>query len=858
MKSIFSFLFLFFHLCILSAQCGLITNGDFQAGNVGFTSNDQTYTASPCVLDDQYTITNNIFCYSGAWNLPADHTTGTGNMMLVNITGAVTTPRVYCTSFATNPGQIYRFSYWVANPNGDPGIPQLDLKVNGIPLSSPITIPSYSGWLSKSHTFPAFTTTTNVCIYSYNTPVITNGITFGYDVALDDICAEPIFDSIRVRFLNTSSSMCVGDTAKFRFDYYGFNGSICFNVYDGVNLQQLTFHNGDIYKVAVTAANTVFSFSSQFCNGNGFIKNYPVTVNLAPTANFSTNDICAGHSNIVNLNNSTPGGTFSIVSPIIDQVAINSNTGVLSNYTPGNSYIIQYQVQTGTCIATNKDTVRTTAKDNGSFSVADFCENSSNQNIPVLPGGTYSFSPSPADAAQINANTGVISSYTPGNTYNIRYITNGICPDTSYEDVKVILQADPTFFYSDFCPGSLTYPVASGASGGVYTFRFDPADGATIDPSSGLINNEIGGTDYFVQYKVGVCPDSLTRKVTVFEEPTATISGTGDICDLVPDSFVILLTGNPPFDFIYYNGNNPINVSGYNSFSYATHITEPSNYNMVSVKDLNCNGTHSGSANFVSDNILLSIDTGKGCPGTTTQLNIVSNISPQASCLWNFGDGQTAQTCASQTHLYKDPGCYDVSLTITASSGCKGTTTKNDLFCTYELPVASYFMTPEQPTYIYNDVKLHETATNEAILQWYNGINFLSDSDIVDLELPIDTNILTEICLVAISEEGCKDTICKKIKVQEDHVFFIPNTFTPNEDGLNEIFKPIIKQVSNYDFKIYDRWGKVVYETDKTEEGWNGFYKSNLVPLGIYSWVISYINKKGVDEVRYGIVYVVH
>ena len=69
----------------------------------------------------------------------------------------------------------------------------------------------------------------------------------------------------------------------------------------------------------------------------------------------------------------------------------------------------------------------------------------------------------------------------------------------------------------------------------------------------------------------------------------------------------------------------------------------------------------------------------------------------------------------------------------------------------------------------------------------------------------------------------------------------MPNSFTPNGDNLNEVFKPKGDGIdaSYYHFMIFDRWGEKLFETDDINEGWDGTYNGEPVPTGIYVWKIN-------------------
>jgi gliding motility-associated-like protein len=68
----------------------------------------------------------------------------------------------------------------------------------------------------------------------------------------------------------------------------------------------------------------------------------------------------------------------------------------------------------------------------------------------------------------------------------------------------------------------------------------------------------------------------------------------------------------------------------------------------------------------------------------------------------------------------------------------------------------------------------------------------------------------------------------------------VPNSFSPNDDGLNDVFKPQAQKVSDYQLTIYNRWGEVVFQAGKVSKGWNGWYRGEKAPTGTYAYVITY------------------
>ena len=170
--------------------------------------------------------------------------------------------------------------------------------------------------------------------------------------------------------------------------------------------------------------------------------------------------------------------------------------------------------------------------EDASFSVTDFCSGSANAASGIATsGGTFSFNPAPGDGALINPSTGEVINGIAGTTYTVQYVTSGLCPGTSTQNVTVIALDDPTYVLSDFCEGASNSATGIVTTGGVFSFSPDPGDGSTINASTGEITNGVGGATYTIEYLTnGVCPASLRLNVTVSpsDDPAFTLT---DYCE---------------------------------------------------------------------------------------------------------------------------------------------------------------------------------------------------------------------------------------------------------------------------------------------------------------------------------------
>ena len=97
--------------------------------------------------------------------------------------------------------------------------------------------------------------------------------------------------------------------------------------------------------------------------------------------------------------------------------------------------------------------------------------------------------------------------------------------------------------------------------------------------------------------------------------------------------------------------------------------------------------------------------------------------------------------------------------------------------------------------------------------------------------------------LVATSPLGCTDTALVAISVEEQLIYYIPNTFTPDGDDYNQTFRPIFESgYDPYDFTmlIFNRWGELIWESHDDSVGWDGTYGGRVLQGGVYTWKIEF------------------
>src|SRR5690606_3208950 len=117
----------------------------------------------------------------------------------------------------------------------------------------------------------------------------------------------------------------------------------------------------------------------------------------------------------------------------------------------------------------------------------------------------------------------------------------------------------------------------------------------------------------------------------------------------------------------------------------------------------------------------------------------------------------------------------------------------------------------------------------------------------------ITLNADTYIEVIATNNIGCVDTASITVTVTPtDEEIYIPNAFTPNGDGVNDIFKAYGNSIQSVELSIFNQWGEQIYHSSNGTLGWDGKHKGKLQPSGVYVYVMritllsgTQVNKKG-------------
>lgn len=307
-------------------------------------------------------------------------------------------------------------------------------------------------------------------------------------------------------------------------------------------------------------------------------------------------------------------------------------------------------------------------------------------------------------------------------------------------------------------------------------------------------------------------PDTFTQQITIID---ATVTSTDESCAGIGDATASVVV-SPSGTYNYSWNTVPVQIgttaTNLNAGSYIVTIDGNTVCtNLQTLQVLVSPVTFSATTNTVATS----------CAGVTDGIAFVQTSNASLySYSWNTAPVQTTDTAfnlatGNYTVDVNGPGlCFPVSLNVNVQEGNSG--------------VPQSFLGSDTSTCSGNTIVIH--AGNFSSYQWNDG----SDSSFLLTDKPglYSVSVVTTI--------GCtsSDTIFVEEKCLDDVV--VPNSFTPNDDGSNDIFYGYGIEVKSFNMKIFDRWGEKIFESDSILEGWDGTYHSHHVYNCIYVWVVTY------------------
>jgi gliding motility-associated-like protein len=621
---------------------------------------------------------------------------------------------------------------------------------------------------------------------------------------------------------------------------------------NSVTFSSSTLNDGDIVKVIMTSnANCVIS--SPATSNEITLTSGIVTASVSIIAD--NNPVCAG-TNVTFTATPTNGGTNPTYQWKLNGSNIGTNNKIFSSTTLGNNDKITVEMTsnggcvTGSPATSNEISMTITPNVNASVSIIEdknsICAGT-NVVFTATPtnGGT-----SPTYQWKLNGN----NIGTGGNTFNsstlsnndiIKVImtSNANCvigsPATSNTITMIVNQAfTPSVTISsnnNICIGSpvtFTAVPQNGGSSPIYQWKLNNNNvgtGGTTFSSSSLANNDIVTVQMISNINCVISNPAISNSITmVISSPKAPLFlNIKSICenDIAPILNTTSLD-NPPITGTW----SPSIIDNKNSQNYtftaSTGCYSPLIMNVtVNKKPILVIGTTpSGCAPKKVDLTAPTLTAGSTI-GSTFQYWVNASGTIPLSSPSSVGDGT-----------------YYISST---NNGCSSTPIAVPVVIN-PIPIADFTPSPFLVSTISPECRMINQSVGAVKYLWDFGDGAVSEENNPTHTFS-DTDTASYIIkLIANSTLGCSDTIAKKVKVYEELIYFVPNTFTPDEDDFNNTFQPVF--VSGYDpysftMTIFNRWGEMVFETHDSKIGWKGTYgkdSTEIAKEGVYTWKIEF------------------
>lgn len=475
----------------------------------------------------------------------------------------------------------------------------------------------------------------------------------------------------------------------------------------------------------------------------------------------------------------------------------------------------------------------------------DFVGQTSNPNANF----SWDFDPDASVQSSTNLIVNDVSFSTPG----FQTITiNGDDGDciTSYTDSVYIFEMPTSSFNAPplvQCIG-LTIPFENNSTNAFnYSWDFG-IPGTNTDQSNAIeptFSFQNPGT-YSIQLIAssnGTCVDTSEVTITVNEPLIMSFTHTDSLC--ITDGL---------FDF-------NATVSGPPNTTYSWNFSPqglPNQSTNIDVQDVAflTSGNHpvylTGTNDVCSDTVFstvfvyaeptidfLYLNTLQCAPSTANFINLSTSDTPPIYS-WNFGDGGTSNL-TNPGHVYNDVGSYSIGLTMITTSGCIDTLymLQQDLVQVYPSPQAGFSVNPNRVDICNSKVEFIDQSIDATSYFYFfdnrqftsTQANFFHDYTQSGGDYPIQ---------IVSNQYGCKDTAMQTVVV-EPFALYIPNTFIPDGDELNDLFIPVTAfEVDGWVFQIFNKWGELLFETEQCNEGWDGTYESKPCQDGTYIYVLKY------------------
>jgi gliding motility-associated-like protein len=294
------------------------------------------------------------------------------------------------------------------------------------------------------------------------------------------------------------------------------------------------------------------------------------------------------------------------------------------------------------------------------------------------------------------------------------------------------------------------------------------------------------------------------------------------------------------FTWDFGDGSPPVTAG---TASQLKTFAGPGNYNVrLILTDTNfCNAPDTVSRIFrVAPFVDAAFSVPNGCAPYTAQFT--NNSLAGISFEWSFGEPGATSAAINPEYTYNTPGTYNIVLIANDSNTCNKTDTARGTITVFPAPVAAFSYGP-LPIQENTPTQFNNLSSGATRYEWDFG-----DGEISTLTNPLHQFNATDsftVCLIAANNVGCLDTVCQRVPALISPLLDVPNALTPNNDGRNDRVFVRGFGIKTMMWRIFNRFGQVVFQTTNRNEGWDGTYKGKLQPMDVYAYTLEVETSEG-------------
>ena len=338
------------------------------------------------------------------------------------------------------------------------------------------------------------------------------------------------------------------------------------------------------------------------------------------------------------------------------------------------------------------------------------------------------------------------------------------------------------------------------------------------------------------------CPDSASIEIDIYGELDPFFAEQDPQCFLT-HGFDLQAQGATTESALYtWTFENGVVPSSSNEQVWNAQFQAPGTFEIsLTIAENGCVETYTDSVWVVGEfqNEVVYEPT-EGCPGESINLQMISQSEVPVYYVWTLGDGEMSYAPAL-THAYMAPGTYTIQVEAYTLFGCvqSQTFTLPNVVTIHPAATASFTANPTIVSILDPSVVIESTSpdateclyvmSDGSTLDACNGVYAFSQSG------------LQTITQYAVNEWGCGTSVSGTILV-EGFLFFAPNAFTPDGDGVNDVWMPEMIGVEAFELKIFNRWGALFYESKDAGQPWTGQATNDaehFAPNGVYQYRIT-------------------